>query len=180
MADRRDRAMVSVGDKHPVRVAWPKVLERDLELVNERHGRFPLPRVAILMLKSVINIKLQVEGRGWRELRIPASKRPAAATRRIRLTRFARHRVRVRSGCNAGRSHQFRMVRKKFLNGMLDQTLDRHAPQDSRQLELLVVHLGNPGVELNFGFGFADGQLELGRGAPRRRRAVFLGSRHFQ
>ena len=51
------------------------------------------------------------------------------------------------------------MVRTKLLDGMLDQGLDRHALQDSGQLELLVVRLGNPRVELNFGFGFADGQL---------------------
>src|ERR1700760_4177390 len=43
---------------------------------------------------------------------------------------------------------------------MLDQGLDRDALQDSGELELLIVRIGNPRIQLNFGFGFADGQLE--------------------
>jgi hypothetical protein len=65
---------------------------------------------------------------------------------------------------------QFRMVRQKLLNRMLDQGLHRHAAQHGRKLELPVSRLGNAGAELDPGFGLAGGQVGV---ACRRFRPGF-------
>jgi hypothetical protein len=64
---------------------------------------------------------------------------------------------------------QFRMVRQKLLNRMLDECLYRHAAQHGGELELPVFRFGNAGAELDPGFGRARRQ----RGVEGRRRAVW-------
>jgi hypothetical protein len=66
---------------------------------------------------------------------------------------------------------QFRMVRQKLLNRMLDECLYRHAAQHGGELELPVFRFGNAGAELDPGFGPARRQ----RGMEGRRRAVGPG-----
>jgi hypothetical protein len=52
IADRRGRAVVAACDDHSIGAVWPKVLERDVKLVNERHAT-PFPPGCYLNIEKI-------------------------------------------------------------------------------------------------------------------------------
>jgi hypothetical protein len=55
--------------------------------------------------------------------------------------------------CDETRLQQFRVVRQKLLDRLLDQNLHRYPAQDGGELELSVFGLGNARAELGLGLG---------------------------
>jgi hypothetical protein len=65
-------------------------------------------------------------------------------------------------GCDRAVLEQFRVVREKLLDRLIDQILNLYAAQGRGYLELSMVCFGNARAELGLGLGAAGGQVGIG------------------